>query len=85
MQPLKGLAPIKVGVMSVVKVQPKLKVSVEDHDDSRVDMNPIYYCLVSCKCVVLRTMYLTYEREKILFSLANYVESLHTPCQYLHV
>ena len=57
-----------------------LKVSVDGHDDSRVDKNPIYYCLVSCEYVALRTTYPTYERGKILFSLANYVESVHTPC-----
>ena len=48
--------------------------------DSRVNKNPIYYCLVSCEYVVLRTTYPTYAGGKILFYLANYIESVHTPC-----
>ena len=32
--------------------------------DSRVIENAIYYCLVSCEYVVLRTTYLTYVRGR---------------------
>ena len=34
--------------------------------DSRVIENPIYYCLVSCEYVALRTTYPNYEREDII-------------------
>ena len=53
-------------VKSVIGVQARLKVSVDGRDDSRVDKNPIYYCLVSCEYVVLRTTYPTYERGDII-------------------
>ena len=43
-------------------------VSVGGQIDSRVDKKPIYYCLVSCKYVVLRKTYPTYEREDIIIS-----------------
>ena len=50
------------------KLQLILKVSVDDRVDSQVDKNPIYYCLVGCEYVVLRTTYPTYEREDIILS-----------------
>ena len=62
-----GYSENKLYIVSV-KVQTKLKVSVDGCIDSQVNKNPIYYCLVSCEYVVLSTTYPTYEREDIILS-----------------